>query len=354
VYRQIYQLITQHQDLLDQAKPNVSKNSAGYYLWNVWDKDDDTFDLTRLFAGSQGTLGIFTEITFRLITPKPHSQLLVIFLSDLEPLARIIKRVLDFNPESFESYDDHTLRIAMKFLPDLIKQMKATNLVSLMLQFLPEVVMIATGGVPKLILLAEFTGDSKDEVLNRARAAKTALKEFDLKTRLTKSDQEAKKYWTMRRESFNLLRHHVRNKRTAPFVDDIIVRPDQLNDFLPRLNAIMSHYDITYTIAGHAGDANFHIIPLMDVHRPDFAKIISELSTKVYDLVIEFNGSITAEHNDGLIRTPFLEQMYGSEIIGLFAQTKKIFDPQNIFNPGKKVGSSKINWKYAMDHLIKE
>ena len=92
-----------------------------------------------------------------------------------------------------------------------------------------------------------------------------------------------------------------------------------------------------FTLAGHAGDGNFHIIPLMDFTRPDTARIILELSEKVYDLVARYHGSITAEHNDGIIRTPYLPKMYDNEMIKIFAEIKQIFDPMNIFNPGKKV-----------------
>lgn len=92
-----------------------------------------------------------------------------------------------------------------------------------------------------------------------------------------------------------------------------------------------------YTVAGHAGDGNFHIIPLMDLTDRYSTEVILELSRKVYDLVNEYHGSITGEHNDGIIRTPYLLQMYGEKVIGLFKETKDIFDRQNIFNPGKKV-----------------
>jgi FAD/FMN-containing dehydrogenase len=148
---------------------------------------------------------------------------------------------------------------------------------------------------------------------------------------------ESEKYWVIRRESFNLLRKHVHGKHTAPFIDDIVVRPEYMPEFLPQLYAVMNQYDITYTIAGHIGDGNMHIIPLMDFTRPDFETIIHDLSEKVYDLVLRYKGSISGEHNDGLVRTPFLSQMYGPDIITLFEQTKDIFDPHHIFNPGKKV-----------------
>jgi FAD/FMN-containing dehydrogenase len=110
----------------------------------------------------------------------------------------------------------------------------------------------------------------------------------------------------------------------------------------------MSKYDLTYTVAGHVGDGNFHIIPLVDPARPDTARIIDELSHKVYDLVIEFEGSISGEHNDGLIRTPYVEKMFGPAMLSLFFEVKKIFDPLDIFNPGKKVGT---NFSTALAHL---
>ena len=162
-------------------------------------------------------------------------------------------------------------------------------------------------------------------------------KKYGVKTHVTASPAETEKYWTIRRESFNLLRQHTQGKQTAPFIDDIIVHPDQLPEFLPQLNSIFARYpSLVYTIAGHAGDANFHIIPIMDLKDEKQRAIIPVLSHEVYDLVLKYHGSITAEHNDGLIRTPYLEKMYGPEIVKLFAETKRIFDPLDIFSPREK------------------
>lgn len=347
LYRKMHNLLSNNYELLRKAKPKVSKNSSGYFLWDVWDKDTGIFDLTKLFVGSQGTLGVITEIKLGLVKPKPHSRMLLIFLKDLSMLDKLINHVLAFGPESFESYDDHTLKVAIKLFPELVKKLKG-NLLILFLKFLPEFWMVLTGGVPKLVLIAEFTGDTTEEAYKKAKDADGSLKIFNLQTKVTRSAGEADKYWLIRRESFSLLRRNLRGLHTAPFIDDIIVRPEQLPDFLPRLNGILNNYDIIYTIAGHVGDANFHIIPLMDLHNPESKRIIVELSQKVYKLVFEFGGSMSGEHNDGLIRSPFLEQMYGPEVYKLFEETKKIFDPENIFNPGKKTGAS---LEYAMEHL---
>ena len=255
--------------------------------WNIWNRERQIFDLTKLFVGSQGTLGFITEVTLKLIRPKKHSTLLVIFMRDMGGLIDIIQKVLAHKPESFESYDDHTLKIALKVFPEIVKKM-GSNFLSLAWEFLPELGMLITGKFPKMVMIAEFTGDSVQEARDKAKRALKDVKGLGVTARVTKSEKEAKKYWTIRRESFNLLRKNIKGKHTAPFIDDLIVRPEKLPEFLPKLNAIMGEYNIIYTIAGHIGDGNFHIIPLMDLHDEKQRKIIPELSKRVYNLVFKF------------------------------------------------------------------
>jgi FAD/FMN-containing dehydrogenase len=353
VYKNIFNLINGNQSEIKLAKPNVHKNSAGYYIWNVI--QNNVFDLNKLLVGSQGTLGIATEITFKLIPENKHSKLVVIFMNDLAPLGRLVDEILMLNPETLETYDDKTMKLAVKFFPNFLKNKGFFRMVKFMWSFLPEAFMMITGGFPKLILLAEFAGENEEDVNKKCEVLKSRLKIFNpdvksgprpnasgLKVYITKNQTEAGKYWDIRRESFALLRKHVKGKRTAPFIDDIIVRPEFLPKFLPELNGILDKYNLIFTLAGHAGDGNFHIIPLMDFKRPDTAKIIMELSEKVYDLVAKYHGSITAEHNDGIIRTPYLGKMYDREIIKIFAKIKEVFDPKNIFNPGKKVPTASM------------
>ncbi len=161
-----------------------------------------------------------------------------------------------------------------------------------------------------------------------------------MRTKIAKSETEAAKYWTIRRESFSLLRKNLKGLYAAPFIDDVVVHPDDYPQFLPELNAILSEHHLLYTIAGHIGNGNFHIIPLMNLGNEKERKEILELSPKVYALIKKYHGSITGEHNDGIIRTPYLETMYGKEICELFSKVKTIFDPLNILNPGKKIGGT--------------
>ena len=348
IYKKIWDIVSENERVLMEAKPKVSKNSAGYYLWNVW--DGKIFDLTRLIVGSQGTLGIVTEITIRLVPIKPVSRLFVIFMPNISRLGDIVNDILEFHPESLESYDDSTMSLAVKFMPDLIKNMGLRHFLHLAFRFIPEAFMVITGGMPKLVLLVEFSGDSDEEVNQKMTGLENKIRHYGFKIRRARDELDSEKYWTVRRESFNLLRKHVTGKRTAPFVDDVIIPPHAMPDFLPKMRKILDDYKLLYTIAGHAGNGNFHIIPLMDMADGRNIKIIDEVSDKVYDLVLSYGGSITAEHNDGIIRTPYLSKMFKPEIIALFKQTKDVFDSENIFNPGKKVGGTK---EYMLQHIAK-
>jgi FAD/FMN-containing dehydrogenase len=351
IYKNIFALINENKEDIKNAKPQVSKNSAGYYLWNVWDEEKEIFDLTKLIVGSQGTLGIVTKITLHLVAIKKVSKLVVVFMKDIKQLGELVDAILPHHPESLESYDDATMKLAIRFFPDFLTKKGAWGMLKFMWSFWPEVFMMTAFGIPKLILLVEFAGESEKVIDYQARKLLVDLKRFPFKYRITTGQTESEKYWDIRRESFALLRKHVKDKHTAPFIDDIIVRPETLPEFLPKLYVILNKYPITYTIAGHAGNGNFHIIPLMDFSDPQTSKIILNLSQEVYDLVLTYKGSTTAEHNDGIIRSPFLKQMFGEKIYGLFEQTKKIFDPLNIMNPGKKVGATK---EYIRDHMIQE
>lgn len=348
IYRRMHELLEKNYDLIKTSKPKVSKNSAGYALWNVWDRN--TFDLTKLFTGSEGTLGIFTEIEFALVKPKQHRKLVVIFLKDLKILSTLIGKVLEHKPETFETYDDRVIKFIMRFLPDFVRVMK-TGLIKLGLSFIPEVIMVLKGGFPKLVLLAEFTGDTEEEATQKANLAFEDLKQFDLQMEIMQTTKEAARFWTMRHESFNILRKHSGKNKTAPFIDDIIVAPEKLPQFMPMLDKVMAEYKLTYTIQGHIGDGNFHIFPLMNLRNARDRDIVIELSQKVFDLVFSFGGSMSGEHNDGIIRTPFLRQMYGDAVYRLFEETKNIFDPKNIFNPGKKVYGHDL--AYVKDRIDK-
>src|SRR3989344_1376944 len=240
IYKKIYELIKKNEAEIKLAKPAVHKNSAGYYLWNV--VKDATFDLNKLLVGSQGTLGIATQITFRLVPSTRYSKLVVIFRRDLEPLGRLVGEILALSPETLEAYDDKTLWLAVRVFREFVKNRSFLGALKFLWSFRPEFGMMFRGGFPHLVPLAEFSGVDGEDGRTHAEALARRIKNFKAEIHITENEAEAEKYWSVRRESFNLLRKHIKGKRTAPFIDDIVVRPEFLPKFLPALNQILKKY----------------------------------------------------------------------------------------------------------------
>jgi FAD/FMN-containing dehydrogenase len=351
MYRKIYRLITLHYDLIKKAKPDVSKNAAGYYLWNVYDKEKKIFDLTKLFVGAQGTLGLMLNAKLRLVPVKKHAEMLIIYVKDLAKLAEIVNVILPFKPESLETYDDITLKLAMKYMTDMGHKM-GENAVGTFMDFLPEMQMKLFGGLPKLTIQAEFTADEYEEITEKIKQLEEKLKPYDLDMKWAKNEEREKKYWHIRRDSFALLSSKIKEKYASPFIDDWIIKPEYLPEFLPKFMNIMKKYPtVEETFAGHIGNGNFHVIPLVKLTDPEEAKHIPEICEEVFRLVCEYKGSTSGEHNDGWIRTPYLPLQFNKKIITLFNETKKIFDPHKIFNPHKKTDPA---LEFAMKHIRQE
>ena len=347
VYKNLFELISANYDAIMAAKPQVSKNSMGYNLWDVWDRESGVFDLTKLIVGSQGTLGFVTDITFRLVPTRDYSGLLVCFLKDIAPLGEIINKVMTHKPATFESFDDQTLYLSIRFMPSFRKYLGNWGLIKLLFSLIPDGFMLLRG-IPKLILMVEFNGKSQQEVDDKINALRHDLKPYHMAMERDETAAKSQKFWIMRRQSFNLLRSKVKDKHTAPFIDDLVVSPPHLPEFLPRLRQIIKKYKLNATIAGHMGDGNFHIIPLMKIEDPAEKDKILPAMEEVDDLVLHYNGSLSGEHNDGLVRGPWLKEQFGEEVLDLFRLAKHICDPDNIFNPHKK---SDATWDYSYQHI---
>jgi len=352
IYKKVYDLCEKKYDVIKAAEPNVSKNSMGYNIWSVWDRETGIFDLQKLIVGSQGTLGITTDITFRLVPAKAHSGILVLFLKDINKLGELIPKVLESKPATFESFDDKTLFLSIRFMPSFLKLLGPAKFIHLLVTLIPDGLQLLRG-IPKLILMIEFNGDTEQEVRDKIKALHKTLGKHRARYEINGFEEDpteakSEKFWIMRRRSFQLLRSKVKDKHTAPFIDDLIVNPEHMPTFLPELRAIIKKYKLFATIAGHMGDGNFHIIPLMKLEDPKERAKLLPCMKEVDELVLRYNGSLAGEHNDGLIRGPWLEQQFGKEVLGIFKETKAIFDPANIFNPHKK---SDADWDYSFDHI---
>lgn len=352
VYRELFELLDKNYDKIKAAKPDVSKDSTGYHLWRVWNREKGIFDLTQIIVGAQGTLGFTTDIEFRMTDARSDEGLLVIFMKDITNLGELIKTVVAHKPSRFESFDDNTVLLSMRFMPKFLGFLGPRKFIHLLISLIPDAYLLLKG-IPRLILMVSIKGNSPEEVAERVHKLHLELKQNQKAYGISgfeeaPTDRKGEKFWIMRRYSFQILRSSVKDKHTAPFIDDLIVRPEYMPEFLPKIRAIIKKYKLFATIAGHMGDGNFHIIPLMNIELESERKKILPAMKEVNELVLSFGGSLSGEHNDGLVRGPWLERMYGKEMLDIFKQAKHIFDPDGIFNPHKKTDAT---WEYSMSHL---
>lgn len=350
LYRRTFELIEQHYDEIQAARPRVAKDSTGYRLWDVWNRETQVFDLTQLFIGAQGTLGIITDIKFKLVpNPMGHVGTLAVYVKNTEHLGAITEKIMSYQPFAVEVFDDKTLKLGMKFIFAFLTRMSFWQWMMMCIRLIPNGIALL-GGFPKLVLLIEFDGKDQEEVNKRVHEAKLGLKAFSNIGYMEEANTFAKadKFWKMRQESFNLLRQKVKDKHTAPYIDDFVVPIDKLEELLPKIEEIINKYKLMGTIAGHLGDGNFHVIPLMKIEEPEERAKIEPSMKEVYDVVLSLGGSLSGEHNDGMIRGPWLERMYGPSMLGYMKEIKQLYDPQNIFNPNKKTDA---NWDYSFSHI---
>jgi FAD/FMN-containing dehydrogenase len=347
LYRQVYELIEANYDLIKNARPHVNKNSMGYNLWSVWDRGTGIFDMTRLFSGSQGTLGIITDIKVEAVPKAAHTGLLLAYLPSMKYLGEIIPAVMKHNPATFEGFDDITFNLGVRYFSTFKKQLGMKEWLRQQAGLLGSVAKFK-GHLPNILLMIEFEGATKEEVYGKISKLASDLAPYKIRMDIEGDEASSAPFWQIRRASLALLRNKVHDKYASPFIDDMTVQPKFLPEFLPRVRKIVRKYRLPATLAGHFGDGNFHIIPLMDISNPKDQAKLEPVMRELIPIVLQYGGTMAGEHNDGMVRGPWLPSVFGEPVYQLFKQTKEIFDPLYIFNPHKKTDAS---WDYSMDHI---
>jgi len=311
-------LLRREADTIRDHQPQSVVNRCGYQLADVL--DDRQLDLARLLSGSEGTLAIITEATVATQPLAKHRAVALLLFDRLESAAKAVMEILPLDPSACDLMDRRHLSLARE------------STVQYDLLIPPET---------EAALLVETEGDTLpgvrdklaqiiDRVRRKKRLAFHAVQAQDR--------EETELFWGLARRVVPTLYRMKGSTRPLPFIEDLAVPPKVLPDFLVRMQNVLKQHQIVSSLFGHAGHGQLHLRPFLDLSNPADVTRMAQLASDLYDEVIAIGGTISGEHAAGLSRTSFIRRQYGP-LADVFRDVKRIFDPDNILNPGKIVGT---------------
>ncbi|MED1470385.1 glycolate oxidase subunit GlcD [Bacillus salipaludis] len=272
-------------------------------------KDVAGYDLTRLFVGSEGTLGIITEATLKLI-PVPESKKTMLALyQDIEAAARSVSKIIanKIIPTTLEFLDQPTLQV----VEDFAKIGLPTNV--------------------QAVLLIEQDGPEQVVERDIKYIAEICSLENAVSVEVAQSEEKAMALRTARRSALSAL---ARLKPTT-ILEDATVPRSEIAGMVRSINEIAKKYDVKICTFGHAGDGNLHPTCPTDSRNHDEIERVEMAFAEIFEKAVELGGTITGEHGVGVMKAPYLELKLGARGIAAMRAIKASFDPKNIMNPGK-------------------
>ena len=343
IAKKIFTLIEKNEKIIKRAEPKTKKNSAGYALWDVvstsvadFKKGKGVFDMTRLISGSQGSLGIITSITMRARKKTHDTTFIVAPVFELKDASNVVLEALKYDPINVEMFDGLTFDMALQNPEFFKRRLSGLDYYKVMLTMYMTYHVAFNKKTPEFNLLITLD----NETLGDKKPAEIVQKLRDLggkKTRVVRGATEKEMWWQLRRASYMLAKLKDPKKRPAPFLEDITVPPKQMTGFFVEIKKFLKKYNLIAAVHGHGGNGHFHFYPLMDFENRTTPALIVKMAEEFFTTAVKHGGNLCGEHNDGIIRTPHLSKMFSKNALQLFEQVESIFDPDDIFNPGKKV-----------------
>lgn len=337
IYRTLDAIVKENKDLLERTRPRVSKNTAGYDLWNIY-KKDGSLDLVPLFVGAQGTLGIITEAKVDIESFNPKTTVIVGYFDDLAKVSRAVEEIRNLEPCALEIVDDNLLKFIETHNPNQLKE-------------------VIPKPLPKFILITEFDDFVNRQQKKRVKKAKKIFQKHAFDFKIATDEYEQEDIWKIRQSTATVLWQGVGSKKALPIIEDGIVPMDRFAEYIEKVYQLFKQFDLDVAIWGNAGNANLHLQPFFDLEQIGDRQKIFKLMDAYYTMVIEMGGSTSGQHNDGRLRAPYLQQQFGPEIYELFKKVKQTSDPYSTLNPGVKMDVTLqdlqplLRQEYTVDHL---
>ncbi|MGN6130782.1 MAG: FAD-binding and (Fe-S)-binding domain-containing protein [Nocardioidaceae bacterium] len=327
VYRTLRRIRDEHGDLIRERYPDIPRRVSGYNLDSLLPEHD--FDVAGFLVGSEATLATVLRAELKLVPVVPARTLVVLGFPDIAAAGDAVPTIVEHEPIALEGVD-HLL------VHD--QQLKGMNAQAL--EELPK----GTG-----FLMVQFGGKDTDESDARAHRMLEALgdSEHDPQVKFFDDPEREDELWLVRESGLGATAHVPHHPDTFEGWEDSAVPVDRLGDYQRDLRKLFEDFgyasDTGPSLYGHFGQGCVHTRIPFDLFTTEGVQTYRRFMEKAADLVVAYGGSLSGEHGDGQSRGELLPKMFGEEVVDLFRQVKRLFDPENKMNPGKVVEPAKLD-----------
>lgn len=326
IYQAIFPLLSKRAPLIRAAKPENSDDPTGYSIWNT---SIGPRQLIDQLVGSEGTLGIITSVTLRVIPLASHHMTTCIPIDSSELMAEYIALAKEHRAESIFLYDEAFSQLSKRYYDGLAPHFENTP----------------------YTLLISHTATSEEKLHSLVRTFKRSLP-IDESRLLFIEDKHKVDKITEKTFLYSLFDSYTKKTQTpVSLADGIIVDPKDYTPLLSLLEPYLYSLGKLYTITGNAGSGHIAIVTLFDQKSPRYERDLDSYRETIYSYVQNFKGGISASGGEGIIRAPFLSYCYNEATLSIFKEIKDAWDPTGILNSGKKLSMS-LN--YLAEHLSRE
>ncbi|MGH2348338.1 MAG: FAD-binding and (Fe-S)-binding domain-containing protein [bacterium] len=323
LYREVARIVDEHRGPIEGRFPKLQRRVSGYNLDALL---GDPTDLRAVLIGSEGTLGVITEATVGLVRRPAHTAVGVVHFHDLLEALEATRDILTLRPSAVELID----RMVLEMTRNQLEYARQLGFVQ---------------GDPDALLIVEFSGEDAAAPADRLADLERVVRETGAGYAVTRavSGAEQDNIWKVRKAGQGLLQGIKGDSKPITFVEDTAVPPPLLAAYIRRFRDVLAAEGVRAAFYAHAGVGVIHVRPLINLKdRGDIEKM-KRIATSIGDLVIEFGGTMSGEHGDGLVRSWFIERFFGPEVYEAFVQVKRAFDPPGLMNPGKIVNAPPID-----------
>ncbi|HEX6983424.1 MAG TPA: FAD-linked oxidase C-terminal domain-containing protein [Balneolaceae bacterium] len=327
IYREMISLIREHREsiLENYPHPDITRRNTGYALDRLcemqpFNAGGRPFNLAELLCGSEGTLAITASAKVNLVPVDHEKVVLVPHFSSLRSAMEATVEAVKMNPSAVELVDY------------IILDATRRNIEQRQNRFFLD-------GEPNYILIIQFDGQDSEPLFDQAQKLAHRLNSLGLSTSIPiiTDNEKVERVWHLRKAGLGLLMGLGSEGRTPTFCEDTAVRVEDLPDYVDDFQKILDKYESKCVFYAHASVGELHLRPVINLQEPEGIAKMKAMAEEIAGLVRSYRGSLSGEHGDGRTRAPFIEKVLGSEMMPLLKQVKKIWDPKNIFNPGKIV-----------------